>query len=423
MTLQTLTNQLAVFALALACGGADGAAPAKSPSVCFWNGGTAATIRELVQHEDPKVFQASADLSALATKQLAAGPFSVVDKGLVPPSGDKHDFSTLGRYYWPDPQASDGLPWITIDGKTNPDYFNGKTGDTQRLFDLHSAVILLSRQSYFAGDRPAAERAALLLRTWFIDPATRMNPHARYAARYPGRWDGKYLGIHSTVRPFTDILDSVELLKTTDAWSAADQQAMVAWFSAYLDWLTTSEFGQQESAQKNNHSTSFDCLIVRLAMFTGKDDLAREVLEEVKHRRIDAQIEPDGSQPLELRRSKGWDYSRYNLEFMFRLAMLGDVAGIDLWHYQSADGRSIRRALDYVISNLVKDGTVDAEALKGVGVDLFGPMLQVAARVYDEPHYLQVMQQIGYEGRLRFNEPGLVNGVLGGAGFNQGMLK
>ena len=416
-------NHTVVLAVALACGGARAAAPTTSPSVCSWNRVTTAAVRELVRQDDPKVRQAAADLGSLAAKQIDAGPFAVVDKELVPPSGDKHDFSTIGRYYWPDPKAADGLPWITIDGKTNPDYFDGKTRDTQRLFDLHSAVVLLARQSYFAGDTRAAERAILLLRTWFINPATRMNPNARYAARYPGRWDGKYLGIHSTVRPFTDILDAVELLKTSDAWSAADQQAMMTWFRAYLDWLTTSEFGQQEAAQKNNHSTSFDCLIVRLAVFTGKNDLARKVLEDAKHLRIDAQIEPDGSQPLELRRSKGWDYSRYNLEFMFRLAMLGDTAGVDLWHYQSADRRSIRRALDYVVSNLIKDGVVDTEALNGVRVDLFGPMLQVAARVYDEPRYLKVMQQIGYDGKLRFNEPGIVNGVLGGAGFNEGMLK
>ena len=41
-----------------------------------------------------------------------------------------------------------------------------------------------------------------------------MNPNANYAARYPGHWDGRYLGIHSTARPVMDILDSVELLKS-----------------------------------------------------------------------------------------------------------------------------------------------------------------------------------------------------------------
>ena len=271
----------------------------------------------------------------------------MIDKQLVPPSGDKHDFTSVGRYYWPNPKTPDGLPWITIDGKPNPDIANGKIGDEPRLTDLWDAARVLSRTAYLTGDRRYAAHAAALLRAWFITPATRMNPNARYAARYPGHWDGRYLGIHSTARPIMDVCDAVDLLTATPDWTADDQHAMVAWCADYLAWLTDSDFGKREAAQKNNHSVAYDCLVVRLALFTGNDALAKRVLTDAESRRIAKQIEPDGRQPLELARATPWEYSRYNVEFLARLAMLGDRAGVDLWHYRSPDGRSIRVAIDY----------------------------------------------------------------------------
>ena len=48
------------------------------------------------------------------------GPFSVADKGMTPPSGNKNDYMSISPYWWPDENKEDGLPWIRHDGKTNP---------------------------------------------------------------------------------------------------------------------------------------------------------------------------------------------------------------------------------------------------------------------------------------------------------------
>ena len=399
--------------VATATAAAATAAPAV-PATCFWDPATTAAVRERVAHHDPAVAAAVAALRVLADQALTVGPFSVVDKSLVPPSGDKHDFSSIGRYYWPNPAKPDGLPWVTIDGKPNPDIANGKIGDEPRLVDLWDATRALARAAYLTGDHRYSARAALLLRTWFIDPATRMNPEARYAARYPGHWDGRYLGIHSTARPIMDIVDAVELLRLTPDWHADDDRALVDWCGQYLSWLTDSDMGKQEAAQRNNHATAYDCLVVRLALFTGKTDLAKQVLQAAQLKRIARQIEPDGRQPLELARATPWEYSRYNLEFMSRLAMLGDRAGVDLWHFRTPNGRSIRAALDYLVAQA---GATDAsralnhEVVAKLGVDRIGSLLQVAAAVYHDPKYLTQMKRIGWPGDLHLEEAGL-NGVL-----------
>jgi hypothetical protein len=384
------------------------------PAVCFWSPRAAGMLRQRALAHDPTVANAVNELVKRADADMKLGPFSVVDKTLLPPSGDKHDFSTLGRYYWPNPKTSDGMPWIRQDGKTNPDYYNGTVGDSERFIHLVDCVVALSRAYYLTDQEKFADRAALLLRTWFIDPATKMNPNARYGGRFPGNWDGVCYGIHGT-RELMDIADAIGLLHNSTAWKPADQTAMSDWFSQYVAWLTTSDLGKEEGKQEknNNHGIAWDCLVARLAIFSGKTDLARQILEEAPTKRIATQIEPDGKMPLELARAEPWDYTRYALEFLFKLSTLGDFEGVDLWHYQSHDGRSIRVAFDYLINSIdKKDGTIDHAILDKAVADRLAPMLQVAARVYHDPHYLEVMQKIGVKGDLTVMQETSINGIL-----------
>ena len=42
-------------------------------------------------------------------------------KEKTPSSGDKHDYMSQARYFWPDPAKPDGLPYINRDGISNPE--------------------------------------------------------------------------------------------------------------------------------------------------------------------------------------------------------------------------------------------------------------------------------------------------------------
>jgi hypothetical protein len=417
------TNRFRNFPLFLlglvVCGSSHGRAAtttaqsidASAPAICFWSPDAAMLLRQRALAHDPAVAEAVETLVKRANSAMKLGPFSVVDKQLLPPSGDKHDYSTLGRYYWPNPKTPNGMPWIRQDGKTNPDYFNGKIGDSERFVHLVDSVVVLSRAYYLTGQEKFAERAALLLRTWFIDPATKMNPNAKYGGRFPGTWDGVCYGIHGT-RELMDIADAIGLLRDSAAWKPADQSAMTDWFGQYLTWLTTSDLGKEEGSQKNNHGIAWDCLVIRLAIFTGQRDLARRILDEAPAKRIATQIQPDGKMPLELARAEPWDYTRYALEFLFKLSVLGDRENVDLWHYRSSDGRSIRVAFDYLIDSICKkDGSIDQAILAKAVPDRVGPLLQVAARVYHDPRYLDIMKRIGAKPDLVLQETS-VNGIL-----------
>jgi hypothetical protein len=325
-----------------------------------------------------------------ATSALKAGPFSVVDNDLVPPSGDKHDYVSFGPYWWPDLAKKDGLPFIRRDGEVNPDSRGGGS-DSPALGKMTSAVPTLALAYYCTGETAYATRAAVLLRVWFLDPSTKMNPHLQYGQGIPGRVAGRAEGLVDTVG-LTRVVDAVGLLQGSDAWQDQDQAGMVAWFVAYLEWLRTAKHGQRESAARNNHGTWYDVQVAAFALFVGQDQLAREVVEASRQKRIAWQIEPDGRQPAELARTKPFGYSSFNLQALFTLATLGQTVNVDLWRYETEDGRGLRKALDFLADYADPDKAWPHKDLKFDRTSLI-PLLQQGAMVYGEP-YQQALEKL-----------------------------
>jgi len=331
-------------------------------------------------------------LRAEAKQALKAGPFSVMDKRLTPESGDKHDYMSLGPYWWPDPKKPDGLPYIRRDGRVNPE---SRTNDTDRpaFGRMTSAVETLAAACYFTGDNRYAEHAARLLRVWFLEPATRMNPHLQFGQAIPGRTKGRDIGIIDTAR-LTRLLDAIGLLESSQAWTAGDKRRMREWCAAYLKWLRTSPHGLGEEKKHNNHGTWYDAQVVSLALYVGEEETARRMLEKVKARRIDKHIEPDGRQPHELARTKSLGYSRMNLDGFFCLAAMGRKLGIDLWDYESPDGRGLRKALDFLAPYADPDKKWPHEQISNYRAgDLFS-LLRRGAIVYNDDKYEAIIRKI-----------------------------
>ena len=303
---------------------------------------------------DESVAKALKKLITDADKALAVVPPSVMQKTKVPPSGDKHDYMSIAPYYWPNPATKDGLPYQRKDGKVNPESREEAANDTLRARLVGTTVETLALGYYFTGDEKYAEHAAKVLRTWFLDPATKMTPHFRFAQAIPGVNDGRGTGLIEA-RGLADAADAAILLVGSKHWSAADQQALLAWGSAYFEWLTTSKNGQDERAAKNNHGTWYDVQAVKWALVLGRMEKAKELSIAAGPGRIGVQVEPDGKQPLELVRTASFSYSCFNLLALSTLAGLSEHAGVDLWHHKTADGRSIRTALDFLVPYLGKN--------------------------------------------------------------------
>jgi hypothetical protein len=359
----------------------------KAPRVFLLNGPKLAETKQRIQSGDKTFDAALAKLEADARKALQQESVSVTTKASTPPSGDKHDYMSQAPYFWPDPSKPNGLPYIRRDGERNPEL--DKITDHHTMDLMEAAVRTLSLAYYFKGNEDYAVKAAVILRAWFLDPATRMNPNLEYAQFIPGVNTGRGIGLIET-RGLADVVDGIGLLAGSKAWTAADQRGLEDWYGKFLQWMLESKNGREENAAKNNHGTYYDVQTTSFALFLGKKDLAKQIVETAKQKRIAVQIEPDGRQPLELVRTKAWGYSNGNLDGLLLLARLAENVDVDLWTYQTKDGRSIRRALEYLYPFAVGDQKWTYQQLGGFdGKSLFPLMRRAAAHYKDEKFKLE----------------------------------
>lgn len=293
---------------------------------------------------DPAIAQAYRALIARADQTLTRKPGSVLDKRTIPLSGDRRDYVSLAPYWWPDPANPKG-PYVRRDGQVNPERETNRF-DRSALGRLVSDTDALGLAYYYSGERKYADKAAALVRAWFLDPATAMNPNMNYAQAVPGREDGRAEGVLDT-SGFIAVIDAVGLIGPSGALSPDEIKTLEGWFSRYVDWMRTSPNGKAEAAARNNHGIWYDAQITRFALFARRDDVARRTVTSFARARIEKQVDPSGALPRELTRTRSFHYSIYTLDAAYHVADSAACLGTDLYGAE-VQGRSLRKATGYV---------------------------------------------------------------------------
>ena len=362
------------------------------PRVLLYDAGNLEQTKERLCAGDQQLMAALDSLKHEADLALQEGTWSVIDKPFTPPSGDKHDYMSVGPYWWPNPETEDGLPYIRKDCLVNPERYEY---DSQPMGKMSNNVRTLSLAYYFTGQEPYAAHATKLLRVWFLDEETHMNPNLNYGQAIPGRTKGRGIGIIDT-HGYVSICESIELLQRSRHWTNKDHVAMQQWFDQYLQWLLSSDHGKYEASKENNHGTFYDLLTSRLAFFVDDEEMAEEILSQVPEKRIAVQIEPDGRQPHELSRTRSFAYSAWNLLGFFRLALLAEHVGLDIWHFSTKDGRSIRGALEFLLPYALKEKEWPYQMIHGWenNLDRLYIMLRIAAQKYDKAEYTEMIEKL-----------------------------
>jgi hypothetical protein len=278
-----------------------------------------------------------------ANAYLKEPPITITASTSLRSAGGLHDFFSEGDYWWPDPKNPNG-PYIQRDGMTNPDNF---VDHRRYLMRLSVQVPALAAGWKLTKDSHYAKQAALHLRAWFIDERTRMNPNLQYAQAIHGRFTGRGIGIIDTIH-LVEVARAIDVLADSKALSQTETKQVRQWFSDYLTWLTTSKNGIEERDAKNNHGTCWVMQVAAFATLTRNQDLLRSCRDRFKQVVLPGQIAAEGSFPQELRRTKPYCYSLFNLEAMATICQLLSTPADNLWLFATSGGAGIRKALDYM---------------------------------------------------------------------------
>lgn len=385
-----------------------------SPRLITLDEASLSLSRERLQAKDERLKPAFDALISRADAALKAPAYSVTHKTSTPPSGDKRDYMSMGPYWWPNPDTPNKLPYVKRDGQRNPET-SGNGMDSGRVNAMNAAVLNLSLAYYFSGNKAYASKAAELIRVWFLDEATRMAPHMRYAQAIPGVVDGRGIGLIDS-RNFWMVIDGAALIAPSGELDSTSVQGLRQWFAQFNDWMLNSETGHEEDVWHNNHGMFYDAQVINHLLFIGDVTAAAKRTFDAQTRRIASQIARDGRQHMELERTRPFHYSVFNLEAAMRIARYGEqvnVGGatlksddprcvhpqfrcaIDVWKFE-VDERSLKRGIDFVT-----EATANPNAWRLLTKEEsklnFSPMVSTllqAERAYKTGRYAQVLESL-----------------------------
>ena len=201
---------------------------------------------------------------------------------------------------------------------------------------------------YFLRDERYAASAIRLANRFFLNPRTRMDPNLTYSRMDSSTGRLLPFGVIYFAE-FPRVVDALSLVKSSRFYDRGFNLGINRWFSQFVTWLTTSRLGREMAALKNNIGTAYDYQVAAYAAFVNRTSVATSILARARTSRIRAQIMSDGRQPLELSRTRSWDYSVENTKYLARLATVGRNVGVNLWGYTASNGGSIQQAINYLI--------------------------------------------------------------------------
>ncbi len=284
-----------------------------------------------------------------AEELLDTPRMSVVDRRLKAPSGNVHDYMSMGPYWWPNPDTEDGLPYVRRDGEENPE-----TKDCVTYQEMAVRVFDLALAAYYYDDTRFSTKAVKMIRDWHVNEETYMTPNLEYGQAIPGHCTGRSIGLIDTKYSYL-VFNAIRILEFLDAIDTDTLSRTKEWYVDFVNWMLTSENGVDEDNQPNNHGTWFDVQVAAAAIFTDRPALAQKTLFWAYYRRVLPQIMPDGAQSHELKRTRAITYSSLNLNGLFLLGNMARLQGVasPYWDAYNCGKCLILRAVDYYISSCV----------------------------------------------------------------------
>ncbi len=307
-------------------------------------------------------------------------------------AGTRNDFYSEGDYWWPDPENPDG-PYMRRDGVTNPDNF---VAHRHAMVRMSRIVGAMTSQWLLTGEEQYASEAMKHLTAWFVNDSTKMNPHMLYSQAIMGRHTGRGIGIIDGLH-LVEAARSAQLLADASGVNSSDIQSIKEWFSDFLTWIYTHEYGQAEMIHPNNHGTVWAVQASAYALLTGNDEMIQFCKTRFKEHLLPSQMAADGSFPLEIDRTKPYGYSLFNLDAMSMLAQILTLAGDEnLWNFTLEDGRGLKKGLEFLYP-YIKDKSVwpyQQDVLYWDDWPVRQPALVLGGIAYSNENYIELWKEL-----------------------------
>jgi hypothetical protein len=342
----------------------------------------------------------SIDVAAIDRQRIlkAAGvalevePISITRFRAALSEGGPNDFYSNGDYWWPDPTKSNGLPYIRRDGLSNPENF---TQHRRCVVQLRDSVAALGAAYRITGDDRYVVKSVELLKAFFLDPKTRMNPSLQFAQAIPGVSPGRGIGIIDTLQ-LAEVPLAIEAMSSSRSFSSDTLTGVKQWFREYVTWMTTSRNGREEAEASNNHAVAYWLQVAVFAKFTGDNEKIVECRRRYREVFVPKQMAVDGSFPAELARTKPYGYSIFQLDNMAKLCQLLSTTNENLWTFTLPDGRGIRKGMEFLYPYLADKSKwphkPDVQAWENWPVRQ--PCLLFAGLAFGESMYLELWKKL-----------------------------
>ena len=337
---------------------------------------------------DEQIMETLKDSVLIHAQEYLKAPIETVTATSSPRSaGGLHDFFSEGDYWWPDTANPKG-PYVQKDGMTNPANF---TAHRTALMQFSEAVGNLTTAYLITKDAAYAQAALKHCKAWFIQESTKMNPNFLYAQAITGRHSGRGIGIIDGVH-LMEVVQSLMVLESYSMVEESNMEAFRTWFSRFVSWLSTHEYGKAEMVHPNNHSTCWNMQVGLYAVFTKNDSLISFCRDNYKNTLLPNQMASDGSFPKERERTKPYGYSLFNLDAMLMNCLILSDASNNLWEYTAVNGQNIELGLAYMKPYVEDKSTWDltSDVMYWDNWPVAQPAYVFGAKKFNKPDYLEL---------------------------------
>ena len=199
------------------------------------------------------------------------------------------------------------------------------------------------------------------------------------------------------------MIDGIHLIEVSRAIEVLTEKGFLkgpklteiqSWFRQYLDWLTTHQFGIDERDHGNNHSTWWSSQVAAYAHLLNDDKILALCRDQFK-KLLSTQMASDGGFPDELKRTKPYNYSLFNIEGYAVTAYFASTESDNLWEYIGANG-DLSKAIDFMMPYIQDKSTwpYQKDIAHFDELPIQSIALKLAAEAYQNPLYREVWERL-----------------------------